>query len=874
MSSDSVVTKKVKQGAVDVDYEENALVVHYEVETVRVLVDSPSTVLEVLDQRPDNRKIKIKTLTADKNMAQLASDIVEKCKYIHPSRVEEIEQLLINLRKVTLSKGSGAGNDSAGGGENRNPSKNDDRDRGDRNNRGGARRTAFGENQNVQGRPSNSKHIDETTHGREPEKAKPTTMELLPPAHMNDLDEYLEMLYQVSGKSEKEKEEGLKAQERGTCMILKLCRDVINLEQLIQNSTVMGALTRVLQEEFKKSIVLTFNILRVFLAFSNFAEMHTLMANYKIGVLTMKAIEFEIKRADIRAAEMVEREKELKDNKAAAKRQDNYSGEVNKLKKLRDKEVHEHNEFVRKQDKLLFVGFYILLNLAEDSNVERKMVKKQLSQSLMLMLNRNFEDLLILSITFLKKLSLIEENKNAMKEAGIVEKLVKLVPCSSKPLITITLRFLFNLSFDSDLREQMLKCGFVPRLIALLKTPVFRAKTLKLLYHLSVDDRCKSMFTYTDGIPNLIGMVINFPQDRLAKELAALVVNLGHNPRNNELFIANKGLNLLMDRFADKRDPLLLKIIRNISHWTFCEQQECESPELQYKYRGLWSPHIKVLLDIACESEDHTLLVELFGCLANMTVYDLPASSNWSKLIRHYSLINQFCKMLVPGMCENDLLLEIVMLISNIAADAEACKIIASSTLVGTLYLLWKDKSEDVELLLQLIHCFHRLFLHHSSREEAMYSTRIVVDIIESLQHRNQYVRDKADKLIDIIFEFDRKSNGEPGQLGKEIIRKRFETYNKVWLANDQDKIEYKSRPFGDSVDDEDNQGFPAEDWRLDVESHEPSMNYMGSQERLDGMDGMHDGNGQDYDNYRGGDSSMHWEDSSIRSGNMGNMYK
>lgn len=32
--------------------------------------------------------------------------------------------------------------------------------------------------------------------------------------------------------------------------------------QLIQNGTVMGALTRVLQEEYKKSTELTFNILR------------------------------------------------------------------------------------------------------------------------------------------------------------------------------------------------------------------------------------------------------------------------------------------------------------------------------------------------------------------------------------------------------------------------------------------------------------------------------------------------------------------------------------------------------------------------------------------------------------------------------------
>ena len=49
------------------------------------------------------RRIKIESPTADKNMAQLAADIVEKCKYIHPSRTEEIEQLLIKLRKHVLA---------------------------------------------------------------------------------------------------------------------------------------------------------------------------------------------------------------------------------------------------------------------------------------------------------------------------------------------------------------------------------------------------------------------------------------------------------------------------------------------------------------------------------------------------------------------------------------------------------------------------------------------------------------------------------------------------------------------------------------------------------------------------------------------------
>ena len=115
---------------------------------------------------------------------------------------------------------------------------------------------------------------------------------------------------------------------------------------------------------------------------------------------------------------------------------------------------------------------------------------------------------------------------------------------------------------------------------------------------------------------------------------------------------------------------------------------------MSYRYRGLWSPHIKVFLEIVAEEDKHDLLIEVinlacggcvsgclinifsvalqvFGCLANMTIYDLPATSNWSKLLRDYGLLNTFCKMLVPGMAQNDLLLEVVMIISTIASDLQ-----------------------------------------------------------------------------------------------------------------------------------------------------------------------------------------------------------
>ena len=39
------------------------------------------------------------------------------------------------------------------------------------------------------------------------------------------------------------------------------------------------------------------------------------------------------------------------------------------------------------------------------------------------------------------------------------------------------------------------------------------------------------------------------------------------------IYLFYQGLNLLMDRLADKKDPLLVKIVRNLSMWTFNQQE-------------------------------------------------------------------------------------------------------------------------------------------------------------------------------------------------------------------------------------------------------------------------------------------------------------
>jgi len=63
---------------------------------------------------------------------------------------------------------------------------------------------------------------------------------------------------------------------------------------------------------------------------------------------------------------------------------------------------------------LIAVSFYLLLNIAEDTRVEDKMRKKNITGMLTKTLDRDNVDLLILVVTFLKKLSLFKENVDDM----------------------------------------------------------------------------------------------------------------------------------------------------------------------------------------------------------------------------------------------------------------------------------------------------------------------------------------------------------------------------------------------------------------------------------------------------------------------------
>jgi len=321
---------------------------------------------------------------------------------------------------------------------------------------------------------------------------------------------------------------------------------------------------------------------------------------------------------------------------------------------------------------------------------------------------------------------------------------------------------------------------------------------LRLLYHLSADDRCKSMFTYTEAVPLVMQLVINFPQQHVARELAALGVNLSLNARNAELMAAHRGLHHLMDRQMHTRDPLLMKIIRNLAQWTFNIQQDLaeqgKDPRRDYRQRGLWAPFVRPLCKLVRETEQQDLVVEALGTVNNLTALDLPKGAGWADLVEEFQLQSFIPKLLVPGMAQADVVLEVVILVGVLTADPKAVRVLALGSAVQALQQVWRDHAgDDAEVVLQLLHAFYLLLHHEPTREIILFEgeEQTINCMLQALNSRHAETAAMADRCLDLVLEFDRDAEeGRLGELGRAVRAHRFRAHNRAWLQTmDQDEF-------------------------------------------------------------------------------------
>ncbi|KAG2449627.1 hypothetical protein HYH02_005160 [Chlamydomonas schloesseri] len=753
------VKKKIKPGAIEAHPEELAIVVHYEVQEVSTQSDGSQ---KVLSKEPGEKKISVKSLSEKTNVPLLATEIIEKCKLIHPSKAGQVEELLYQLQNRSGGGGGDAKSKAAAkpaaakpaaaappsnvaqspqkpGQPPSTPSKKPPAVAG-----------APAPTLNGKPAPKMQSRLDAEAEERADLQARRQAQAMqifkmqqkqYEQAYMNKLDEYIEGLY----------EEEMPKKVRATGMIAQLFRNTENFEVLLSHETLLQTLSRVLREDGKRSIDLCTNIISVFFSVSNFTQFHGLIMQNQVGALTMDLIDLEIKRTEHRASE-----ENISPAMVAQKALEASQGQVTLSE--REKKLLA---LIQKQDRLLYIAFYMLLNLSEDIEVERKMKKKNIVVYLVKMLERSNVELLILATTFLKKLSIYKENKETMSSCKIVEKLMKFVPVLNDVLLMSVLRLLHNLSFDHSLRDDMVKHGLIPKAVELMAVPRFQPVVLGLLYHISMEDKYKSLFTFTDCLNKMYDMLMRVQADlRNTPELIALAVNLTQNPRNAETMCEGDRFDKMMRRAFQTCDELMFKVLRNLS------QQE----GINIKRR--FGPYVEQLVTLL-RAPDITaeLFVEVLGCLANLYIPEF----DFLGLVRKHDLLTFLATYAQPGAVDDDILLEVVMFVGVLCNEGTA-PLIVGSGLVTTLFQLMGDKKEDDEFVLQIAFTFHKFLLHDETRASLLTNTQqVVFYLVDLLQDKNKEVRRVADQCLDIIMDTDE-------EWAVQIRNLKFESFNQEWL--------------------------------------------------------------------------------------------
>lgn len=730
------IKRRVKSGSIDVHPTETALIVNYEVEAI-ILGESENPVLS--DKKNCQKIIRLKSLNKNSDCAALAKEVVNKCSLIHPSKVADVEHLIYFLQ-------SRKENAFADGVLNINPS---------------------GCIDSSQGSSSSSG-----------EKAS-----------FANLEQYVELLY-----------EELNDKVKGAGFIMQLSRENDNLEELTRNEAVLSALARVLREDYKRSLDLSINILSVFYSFSAFSQFHPLILQYKIGSLCIVIIEYELQRYQQWKAELLmNRGREVipvsrlpvpksarpttasGDRRRSSTPSPAVSGSADRKRlslipapktavsqrspNTPDEESAQKKfaVMVSKQDRLMKVNFSLLLNIAENIKVEDKIRKRNIVSMLVQCLERNNVPLLTVVTKFLTKLSVRLENKDEMANLNVIESLPKLLQMNNFELEQSTLQLLFNLSFDSKLRDKMIRVGFLQKLTSLLGDERHVRPILKILYHLSMDDRVKAMFTFTDSLPKLMKMLISMdPKSDVYLNLIGLGVNVALSPRCAEVMCESGFLENLEQRALAYQDPLLMKVIRNLSKHQTTHKH----------FLGFADDLLQVLP--TCTHED--FLLETTGTLVNLPLHEI----NLCELLNKHNLLPWIEDSINSDKGEDDFVLEVVMLVGSMAADERCSKLFCKSIILSLIELL-KRKQEDDEMVLQIIYVFYQVSRHPETRNYLIHETQGVDYLIDLMNDKNTEIRKVCDACIDMIKE-------EEPEYEERVKAEKFTAHNAHWLAMVENK--------------------------------------------------------------------------------------
>ena len=865
------IKKKIRPGAIVLDPRETAIVVQYELEGQLLAPDGVTVITELSD---GTKRIKVKTLDRRTDIQALADEIVTTCKLIHHSKTGKVRALLAELRdRVEASSGAKTRDEGL-------EIVHDDDERRERRNaagRAGARTSSSARTLSstrkggtATTRASRSraddpaaKELDDIVKREEARLLSEARADFLGAMHdvaaatrlvsgigssglvskldalglnsggllsndpakktngrLDQLDLYLERLYDDDPKTRAD----------FTQKIALLASDVSNLEALASHETLPQTLARVLREDGRRSADVAFHCLCVFFALSNASAFHALLLGNQVGDATLRVVDLELRRA-------ADRRKLLKtdSNKVTTNTRDVATRDEDTAD-IADIDAFEARRVVlaeKKRDALLYVAFYALLNVAEDVTVERKMKKRDVCHYLMECVGtRSDVDLLVLCVTFLRKLSVRRENVEDMlrgatkntsrtetrkkKEASddgdrdvldrgassdgeenpddVVSRSARFLADGDARvpdvLVSATLRLLLNLSFHERARDAMHERALLPRLCVFAQKKTFKRVALAALYNLSVDARRRRFFAVaspTAGTDLVLDALLETPDADLIEHacpiVAGLALNLSADARCAEALAARengKPFASFLRRRLSRRDALGLKVARNVARFAG-DTETCPSVWRAFKLAVGDETTLSSMLD--CFLSEHPpgtdVALEALGLLADAHRPNIDLALDLSDACESRGVFEKIAAYVSPNETEDDAALEAVLFclaFSKGEENAKNARFFVRTGIVESLYELLREKKDDDAFVLAVVSAFGAFLSFPETRDVVLNHTQTVFYLVELLRDECAAIRDAADAALDVVVD-------EAGEKWAVHVRRaRFEAHNREWL--------------------------------------------------------------------------------------------
>ena len=524
---------------------------------------------------------------------------------------------------------------------------------------------------------------------------------------------------------------------KGARNILTLIKEpTIMITILREHENLFDILSRTLRDENKKSMELSIILLDFFTSYSYFKQFHKSLLDQSIGEICMGIIDFQFMKYEYRRNEMIR----LSTSDAVSKGE--YQNYLDKFLFL-----------VRKQDRILKLAFLTLLHLSEEYKTEYKMVKKDIVGCIMKNLGRQNINLLLELLIFLKKLSMFAVNKDTMIKNGILEKVMDLFKIGHPLIWKFNIDLLFNLSFDQKFRLKFLeKKEYFMNINELFKkNKEYRSIIIRFFYNLSLEEKSMPLFYESDCLLILNELIIKFPENLIAAELAALTLNLVTYPLNAKK-IASKGrTKALIERALKFSDFHLIKIVKNILKYS--DDDEANDDTLDD--HSVISEIVEEYIDdyfmkiLKTKSEGNEFLIETIEILSYI-------ETDWYERLDKHKLIHFFEKELKENRYD-DLLIAVIQFLGNVASQPDCSGPIAQSSIISLLYFTFQKKIDNYDIVFGIIYTLYQLMAFDKTRELIIANEDLINFVISCLKCNNEQIIFISTNFLEIVQLFNNK---------------------------------------------------------------------------------------------------------------------